>query len=256
MKSWKQARRYGDRPHRSLRARTGAVLVGLIGVLCLLAGYQEGIVRAGLVVEPLDWIWASIDIAIPTFYLYALSSFAQRDELESRLAAAARTDPLTGLPNRAGFATQALALLDGHRRSGHPATLVMFDIDRFKLINDGWGHHAGDQVLAGVARAARASIRTGDIFARFGGEEFILLMADLTPDEALPLVERIRAAIAWMVRHPGAPEHRVTISAGLATVEGNDVLAVEDAAKRADGALYMAKAAGRDRAVISAQATA
>ncbi|WP_165585389.1 GGDEF domain-containing protein [Roseococcus sp. SYP-B2431] len=191
-----------------------------------------------------------MDALVPGFYIFALSSLRSRDELERLLAAAAEQDPLTGLPNRAGFKARAAASLDACRRSGQPATIAMLDIDRFKTINDGWGHGAGDEVLRGVAQAARDSVRATDVFARFGGEEFILLMVDVGPEDALPLVERIRAAMTRAVPHPGAPEHRVTISAGLAAIEGHDVPAIELAAKAADGGLYLAKEAGRNRAIV------
>jgi diguanylate cyclase (GGDEF)-like protein len=134
-----------------------------------------------------------------------------------------------------------------------PVALAMLDIERFKQINDGWGHAAGDVVLCGLAQVAGDNVRTTDVFARFGGEEFILLMFNASLDEALALVERLRQVIAEGVPHPGAPERRVTISAGIASVEGGDLVAIEVAAKAADDALYLAKEAGRDRAVIASR---
>jgi diguanylate cyclase (GGDEF)-like protein len=126
----------------------------------------------------------------------------------------------------------------------------MLDIDHFKAINDGWGHGAGDAVLRDVATAMRGALRPGDVLARVGGEEFALLLLGVDAEGARPLLERLRAAAA-MVPHPGAPERRVTLSGGLAPVEGLGLAALESGLRAADAALYAAKAAGRNRVVVA-----
>jgi diguanylate cyclase (GGDEF)-like protein len=200
----------------------------------------------------MDWSWAVTDMFVPIFYLMALRAFDNRDNLEHRLAAAAEIDPLTQIPNRAGFYAQAALLLDAASRDMLPLTIAMFDVDRFKLVNDGWGHAAGDTVLRGLALIVRTSLRDGDVYARYGGEEFILLVKGMTPVEALPLVERLRSAITKGVPHPSGEQARVTVSVGLAPVEAYHTTALEAAIRRSDEALYAAKNAGRDRTVIAA----
>jgi diguanylate cyclase (GGDEF)-like protein len=233
----------------------GAVLVAAIGLVALAAGFDEGIRQADKPVYFMDWVWACVDMAVPAFLLYALGAISVRDDLERQLAASAERDPLTGLPNRAGFASQGLVLLEACWKAQRPVALAMLDIDHFKQINDGWGHAAGDAALRGLAQVVRDDMRTADICARYGGEEFILMMFNVDLDEALVLVERLRQAITEGVPHPGAPERRVTISAGIAPVEGQDIAAIEAAAKAADSALYLAKEGGRDRAVIASRGT-
>jgi diguanylate cyclase (GGDEF)-like protein len=126
----------------------------------------------------------------------------------------------------------------------------MMDIDRFKRINDGWGHDAGDVVLRGAATALRGALRPGDVLARVGGEEFALVLPGVTPEEALPLVERLRAAVTSAVPRPGAPASRLTLSAGITAVAGTGLAAIEEGLRAADAALYAAKQAGRDRTVL------
>lgn len=113
------------------------------------------------------------------------------------------------------------------------------------------GHAAGDAVLRALAQAARSEVRLGDALGRIGGEEFALVLPGLTPITALPLVDRLRAAITEAVLHPGAPERMLTLSAGIAAVESQDPAALERGFNAADDALYMAKRAGRDRTHIT-----
>lgn len=246
------ARRPDARPERRRHGILAALVMGVLGVMEIVAGLVEVVIYRGQAVRPLDWFWLVADMLLPLFFLMMIRASLARDDLQARLAAAAEHDPLTGLPNRAGFAARALALLAQCERAGRPVSLAMFDIDRFKLINDGWGHAAGDAALQGVARAVRDSMRTADVIARFGGEEFILLMLNVRPPEALILVERIRKAVTGGVPHPGGPDRQVTLSAGIALVEGDGFAAIEAVIKLADAALYRAKEAGRDRVMIAA----
>jgi len=254
--SWRQSRGYADRPARRLLAALGALLMAGLGVMEIVAGLVEALVHQGEPARPLDWFWLGADLLLPLFFLMLIRAFRLRDELEAQLAAAAEHDPLTGLPNRAGFTARALAALAASRAAGQPAVVALLDIDHFKSVNDGWGHAAGDEVLRGVARATRPAMRAQDVLGRVGGEEFAMVLPGVDPHAALPLVERLREAIHRGVPHPGAPDRSLTISAGLAQVEGSDMAALEAATQRADGALYAAKAAGRNRALVSAAATA
>jgi diguanylate cyclase (GGDEF)-like protein len=205
---------------------TADLIVLLLGaataVLCGVAA-REAWERARLPGQPRQrrwrsWVWVVLDLSIPAQVLAVLATLRQRDRLEAELAAAAQRDPLTRLPNRTGFAEAATLALVATARDGRPV-VAMLDIDFFKAINDGWGHGAGDVVLRDVAAAMRAVLRPGDVLARVGGEEFVLLLPGVDMQGAGPLLERLRVAAA-SVPHPGAPGQRVTLSAGLVVVEG------------------------------------
>jgi len=174
----------------------------------------------------------------------------QKSELQAALARIhklATRDDLTGLINRRHM--EELADMEQRRamRSGSQPCLCLVDIDHFKRINDQHGHAAGDEVLRLFARHAAASMRETDALARWGGEEFLVLLPDTRPDEARAGFERLRRLLsrdeAW-----GERSHlRVSFSAGLTAWRGGEPL--RDALARADHALYEAKATGRDRLV-------
>jgi diguanylate cyclase len=156
----------------------------------------------------------------------------------------ARVDILTQLPNRRSFEEKLRELRSLHRRHGQPYVLVLFDIDRFKLINDTYGHSTGDAVLAMLGRTLRNCRRTTDHISRFGGEEFALLMPLGAKDQAQLVAERYRKRIAAASLRYDGQRLQVTASAGAAAVStdaGNDSVI-----ERADMALYAAKQAGRD----------
>lgn len=150
----------------------------------------------------------------------------------------ANTDRLTGLPNRRAVHAcfQALTQL------GHSGGLLLFDLDRFKNLNDEYGHEAGDAVLRSVALAARAAVRPGDTVARWGGEEFLVLLPGCPADGARVIAERVRSRIEQTVSSPGGA---VTASVGVATVQPGEALDL--VVGRADRAMYQAKRDGRNR---------
>ncbi|MEM6618100.1 MAG: diguanylate cyclase [Pseudomonadota bacterium] len=185
------------------------------------------------------------------------------DRMDALLSAglrAAMTDPLTGLYNRRyaqDFLTRALTDRDGDRR----VSVMMLDIDNFKAINDTYGHGAGDSVLAEVAGRLRRSLRSGDLLARMGGEEFIVVLSDpARSDDAQPkrtqrVAERLRSAVAGAVF--GANEGLslgVSVSIGVSQAKAGAGAAPEQLIKAADRALYAAKHAGRNRVTYSAAA--
>ncbi|HEU5083086.1 MAG TPA: sensor domain-containing diguanylate cyclase [Acidimicrobiales bacterium] len=163
----------------------------------------------------------------------------EREALLAQVEALARTDALTGLPNRRAWDEHVEAELERARRHGDPLTLAMVDLDHFKRFNDAHGHVAGDELLAEVADVWRGALRAGDVLARYGGEEFAVLLPGCTTDEAVVLLERLRAA---------TPRGE-TCSVGMATCEPGDSAATLGA--RADAALYEAKRAGRDRVAVA-----
>lgn len=239
----------GDGWRRALRV-VGAPL--LLGIAILSIVDIASVLRLGVVPERriIDWFWASLNALVPVFFLLQIESWRRRDQLEAQLAALSETDPLTGLPNRRGFLARALPAMAAARRTGSHCSVVMFDIDRFKAINDGFGHPAGDAVLRGVAVAITQSVRGTDVVGRLGGEEFALLLPDDLPGSA-QLADRLRAVVEASVAHPAGPGNRVTFSAGVAALDpaGNEAT-LEAALTAADRALYAAKAAGRDRVLI------
>lgn len=167
----------------------------------------------------------------------------QRQLLESYMVEAL-TDPLTGLGNRRKFDQELARRFAQWRRTGTPLSLVLVDVDHFKRVNDEYGHVAGDAVLSEVAQVLLECVREMDVVARYGGEEFGMILPGTTLDEAKPVAERVRSAIAARAFQYGGREMRVTVSAGLAeAILTNDC---EVLVGRADTALYSAKDAGRD----------
>lgn len=159
------------------------------------------------------------------------------------------TDPLTGAFNRRHFFALGEKEVERSIRCGLPVSVVIFDMDNFKLINDTFGHLVGDQVLCALSAYCRDTIRPYDIFARFGGEEFILLLPETRGEQAFQVAERMRARIAnHLVDLPQGP---VSTSASFGVAELNllDTPTLDKLVDRADQALYRAKRSGRNRVV-------
>jgi diguanylate cyclase (GGDEF)-like protein/PAS domain S-box-containing protein len=173
-----------------------------------------------------------------------LHDVTERKALVAKLQAMSETDVLTGLANRRGFLKQAERELARARRSNLPLTVVMVDVDHFKRVNDRYGHAAGDLVLGMIAEQCRCVMREADITARFGGEEFVLLLPDATVDAGHTVVSRLRRAISAAKVATIKGEISVTASFGLAAAPPDGDL--ESALRFADEALYEAKHAGRD----------
>jgi diguanylate cyclase (GGDEF)-like protein len=169
-----------------------------------------------------------------------------KDRIAANFRRASLIDPLTGVTNRRGFFEIGERLLARASLGKEPVALVMFDLDRFKRINDRFGHAAGDEVLLAFCRLASAQMRPTDLFARIGGEEFATLLPNAAAQDALLLAERVRAAIEAAPQMVQERVVRMTVSAGVASSnEGTIALGVFLGA--ADNALYRAKAAGRNR---------
>ncbi len=161
------------------------------------------------------------------------------------LARLARRDPLTGVPNRRAFEEELAREVARAARSGAPLSVVALDLDRFKAVNDGHGHAAGDAVLGAVVERAAASLRAGDLLARTGGEELAAILPATDLEGAREAAERIRARIEAAPVQAAGLALRVTASLGcaqLAPDEDGPALAA-----RADARLYDAKRAGRNR---------
>lgn len=161
----------------------------------------------------------------------------------------ALTDVLTQLPNREAWQERLSFEYQRWQRYRNPLTVCVLDIDFFKRVNDSYGHKAGDRVLQLVARALRERLRTTDFIARFGGEEFVILLPETDPDTAKGVLDGMRGHIASLPFHFRGEPVSVTFSAGLAGFDGNDDL--DDVFDRADKALYLAKDSGRDQVLIA-----
>jgi diguanylate cyclase (GGDEF)-like protein len=155
-------------------------------------------------------------------------------------------DPLTGLKNRRAFFE--MAELELKQQTNHPATVLTIDIDHFKSINDQFGHNAGDDVLKAVASKLKMSLTNNHLCARFGGEEFVVLLKNTRVDQSQAIADMIRCHFSFVSAAEGAGN--VTASFGAAQImEGVNL---QEALKRADRALYTAKASGRDQIQIAA----
>lgn len=171
------------------------------------------------------------------------------------LEALSVTDGLTGISNRRQFDDTLTAMWRGYERSGRPLSLLLIDVDFFKLFNDQYGHQAGDECLRILSRAMSLNLRMGlDLLARYGGEEFAVLLPDCPAAEAWQIAERIRATIRAMgipheARRIGTPV--VTVSIGIAVSDSRVITRPDQLVGAVDDALYRAKRLGRDRTVVA-----
>jgi len=168
-----------------------------------------------------------------------------------KLEQLATTDPLTGIANRRKMTEQIAQELERARRFHHPLSLLMIDIDHFKRINDTYGHEVGDQAIIQTATLLTASLRAVDMVARFGGEEFVLLMPETHIAVAVHAAERLRARAAELrVRTEFGVEVELTISIGVAAADPHGTPDTPSSLLvRSDKALYRAKKEGRNRVV-------
>lgn len=176
----------------------------------------------------------------------SFSDITEQKLLERELQQQARTDALTGVANRRHFMEEAEQALAVSRRYGHALSLLMIDIDRFKLVNDTYGHHVGDLTLQMLAAVCRRELRDVDLFGRIGGEEFAVMLPETGAQRALRVAERLRTALAGaVVRIDDRLSIRFTVSIGVATLNARDP-SMDTFLQRADQALYEAKQSGRD----------
>lgn len=171
-------------------------------------------------------------------------------QLFTRLEELSTTDELTRLPNRRYFNERLERELSQARRWGHALSVLVIDVDHFKKLNDREGHAAGDEALIAVAGVLRASLREVDVVARWGGEEFVVVLERTTESDALVVGEKLRRAVEAisLPSTAGQPEGHLTVSVGAAQlIEGEDAAGL---VQRADRAVYQAKKAGRNRVSI------
>jgi diguanylate cyclase (GGDEF)-like protein len=181
------------------------------------------------------------------FILLAMAK--ERTEHEHKIAAS--IDPLTGIANRRALLDTAMRSLKQRTRTPQPVSALLFDLDRFKSINDRYGHAVGDQVLRSFADIAVCELRSTDLLGRIGGEEFGAVLFGADNASAAATAERIRLAFA--ATRPGDPNGQgaVSVSVGIASVSAHESTDIETLFARADEALYVAKARGRNRVEVA-----
>jgi diguanylate cyclase (GGDEF)-like protein len=208
--------------------------------------------------EPMPLVAWLLSIGCPLLIAPTMSagSFAlllKLDEAHERLRVISDTDYLTGVYNRRYFMDRLRDEAERSARGGPLFSVALIDVDNFKMVNDQHGHLAGDEVLCAVAQVCREQLRSIDTFARFGGEEFAVLLPQTEPAHALQWLERLREAVAELRVELATGALRVTVSIGVASPEPAAVQpAVQmDATLRvADEALYRAKREGKNRVAL------
>ena len=180
----------------------------------------------------------------PLYFIGQAADVTEHRLREQRLRHLADHDPLTGLVNRRGFGRELRRHISRLARYGAKGALLMVDLDNFKAYNDAHGHAGGDVLLQGVANSLGARLRAGDVLGRIGGDEFCVLLPEVTPDQA----EVVAAALVQAVRELDADSSpSVTASVGIFCFGQDDGLSEHHAMVGADLAMYAAKHAGRDR---------
>jgi diguanylate cyclase len=245
---------FSQTPRQSLRmVATAFVLIG--GVMLWKALTDPG--RYDPRVEAVHFVFAGIVMACVSALSIRIGKLrsrleSQRTELAQalqRIQALATCDELTGLTNRRAIMERMQQELAVRKRPEPLMSVALIDLDHFKHINDGHGHAAGDAVLRRFADCARSAVRAGDTMARWGGEEFLLVMPATASAEALRAMARLREQLQGQTFDDIAPGLVVSFSAGVAECLGPGDL--EAAIERADQAMYAAKHGGRDRAVAA-----
>ena len=181
------------------------------------------------------------------FMVAIVRDISERLMLQDQLARAASTDPLTGMLNRRAFLATVQNEWQRTARYGSGFSILLFDLDHFKKVNDSHGHDTGDSVLCRFSELVRSSLREVDVFARWGGEEFIAALPHTPLEVAVTTAERIRKAVAEQrFAAAGGAEFPVTVSIGVSSLSAKEP-PLADVIKWADTALYEAKHAGRNR---------
>jgi len=184
--------------------------------------------------------------ALASFGLNIIEWGHEKADLMRQLRDMAMTDTLTGAANRRS-ANEFMQREYAHsQKEGLPFTLIMMDVDKFKRINDTYGHEQGDQVLKAITRAAKDLLRGSDLLVRWGGEEFLVVAPNTDAADGFALAENIRLAIE---KTPIEGCHNVSVSMGVSLIAAGK--SIEDALGRADAALYRAKETGRNRCIMA-----
>ncbi len=205
---------------------------GVIGVLSA-QSYNPDMYDEGDM-EALELLASNVAVAVENARLF------------NKIQSMAITDDLTELYNRRKFYEVAVAEFERSRRYARPLSVIMFDIDHFKKVNDTYGHAIGDQVLQGLGNLAKTSLRTVDILARYGGEEFVIMLPETSVDEALQTAERLRLSTANATLPTRVGNMSITISLGVVSLDDN-CRNLEELLDRSDQSMYASKRTGRNK---------
>jgi diguanylate cyclase (GGDEF)-like protein/PAS domain S-box-containing protein len=201
-------------------------------------------------------VWALVSAAllkregVAVCFVYQVHDMRRRKEVERRLSTLARTDSLTGLANRRYWREEADRRVAEAHIAGRNVGVLFLDLDNFKAVNDSLGHVAGDQLLKLVAQRLRRVVRSSDVIARYGGDEFLILLTDLASRGDVAIVARklIEVVRKKFVLDAGAAVIGVSVGAAVFPYDGGDTRSLLQAA---DSALYVAKSRGRNRVQFS-----
>ncbi len=228
----------------SSRFSTRGVIVGLFVSLTLTLAVAFGVDRTTVLANPVLII---IPVAL-ILCVAVLSAPLMQSDIKHRSDAV--IDQLTGMLNRHALSVRVTELTEQARVTGEPIGLIVADVDRFKIVNDSFGHTVGDAVLKDVAYLLRKQLRAFDLAYRLGGEEFLVLLPGAESDSAAELAERLREAVSAVPLGPGVS---VTISLGVCVSTPGELFDYGSVFARADAALYKAKRSGRDRVCVAGE---
>jgi diguanylate cyclase (GGDEF)-like protein len=233
------------------RARTSVVSVAS-GIVLTTFVSLRWLGPASVALPPALAAFRYANLVIPFLMLGLLSYYFRlaSTDVERTMTEIARTDPLTGLLNRRRMEERLAEEAALHRVRGTVFSVVLADVDRFKEINDEHGHDAGDRALSAVAKVFQSALRAGDAVARWGGEEFLLLLPGTELGAAEDVALRLRAAAEQRIADLGGLPRALTLTFGVASFASGS--SVEACLKAADEALYRGKAGGRNRVVVAA----
>ncbi|BCV65432.1 GGDEF domain-containing protein [Shewanella carassii] len=182
--------------------------------------------------------------------VWVASNITRRHQLEQELRERCERDPLTQLYNRRKLLQLLTENLARFQRYQTPTSILVFDLDNLKKLNDSSGHLMGDKAITTLADICQANLRAQDSASRYGGDEFVILMPHTTTEQAQPIAERLRSECSRRLRALGIAEECASISGGLSEFQCGDTN-IDAVISRADGALYQAKAQGRNRIVLA-----
>ncbi len=210
----------------------------------------QGVHLRGSGKVPVELRSRAIELKGHTALVTAVRDISAHKQMEAHLKSIASTDALTGVGNRRYFLEKGKKEYMRSKRYSEPLALVMMDIDKFKNINDTYGHDIGDIALKALAKICVDTLRTADLFARLGGEEFAAILPCTDIDGAVLLAERLRVCIEAMVTPSPKGDIRFTISMGVTQMLGSEDEDIEIMLNRSDSGLYQAKEGGRNRVVV------
>lgn len=239
--------------HYRIRTRIVMALAVSLGYMALDLFYRQAepmVVVPKPLLDSLHYINLATMLAVMAVLASTYYRLVRRSE--RRLHELACTDPLTQLRNRRFMMEVAQHEAAVFERDGRPLSILLGDVDHFKRINDHHGHAVGDEALRAIARVLREGVREVDHVARWGGEEFLVLLPSTELDEALQVAERLRVAVQALAEVDGRRGLGLSITLGLAELQQGE--GIEQALVRADRALYDGKQGGRNRVVLAGQA--